>query len=50
MKIQTMALLEAEMRAVVRGEIPAPPDAHLPSAEPAKLRFDLSDLIRSANA
>lgn len=33
MKIQTVADLEAEMRQVARGEIAAPADAALPSAE-----------------
>src|SRR5208337_1067591 len=33
MKIQTMKELEAEMLAVVRGEIPAPADAAAPSVE-----------------
>src|SRR5271166_1163369 len=36
MKIQTMKELEAEMLAVVRGEIPAPADAALPSVESAE--------------
>jgi hypothetical protein len=36
MKVQTMADLMAEMRAVARGEIPAPPDAAEPSIEPAE--------------
>ena len=33
MKIQSLKELETGMRAVARGEIPAPPDAHLPSGE-----------------
>ena len=36
MKIQTLAALIGEMRAVARGEIAAPPDAALPSAESAE--------------
>jgi predicted transcriptional regulator len=36
MKIQTMKKLEAEMLAVAVGEIPAPPDAALPSVESAE--------------
>jgi predicted transcriptional regulator len=36
MKIQTMKELEAEMLAVAVGEIPAPPDAALPSVESAE--------------
>ncbi len=36
MKIQPMKDLIAEMRAVARGEIPAPPDAALPSVESAE--------------
>ena len=35
MKIQSMRDLEAEMLAVVRGELPAPADAALPSVETA---------------
>ncbi len=35
MRIQTLKKLAAEMRAVARGEIPAPADASLPSAESA---------------
>jgi predicted transcriptional regulator len=35
MKVQTLADLEAEMRAVARGEKPAPVDAALPSVESA---------------
>ena len=33
MKMQLMNDLEAEMRKVARGEIPAPADAALPSSE-----------------
>lgn len=36
MKIQSLHELEAEMKAVARGEIPAPPDAHSPSVESAE--------------
>ena len=36
MKIQTLKELEAEMKAVVKGEIPAPSDAHLPSVDSAE--------------
>ena len=36
MKVQTMRDLEAEMRAVVRGERPAPDDAARPSIESAE--------------
>ena len=36
MKIQTMQGLETEMKAVARGEIAAPPDAHLPSVNSAE--------------
>jgi predicted transcriptional regulator len=36
MKIQPMKDLMAEMRAVARGEIPAPADAALPSVESAE--------------
>jgi len=36
MKVQSMKALEAEMKAVARGEIAAPPDAHLPSVESAE--------------
>ena len=36
MKIQSMKALEVEMTAVLQGEIPAPPDAHLPSVESAE--------------
>jgi hypothetical protein len=32
MKVQSLTELEAEMRAVARGKIPAPKDAALPSA------------------
>lgn len=36
MKIRRMAELEAEMRAVARGETPAPDDAAMPSVESAE--------------
>jgi predicted transcriptional regulator len=36
MKLQTMKELETEMLAVARTEIPAPPDAALPSVESAE--------------
>lgn len=36
MKVQKLDALEAEMKAVARGEIAAPPDAHLPSIESAE--------------
>jgi hypothetical protein len=38
MKIQSMKALEAEMRAVARGEIDLPAEAKLPSVEPARVR------------
>jgi len=41
MKVQGMNDLEAEMRAVARGELPAPPDAALPSVESAESLFRL---------
>lgn len=41
MKIQSMKELEAEMRAVARGEKAAPPDAHLPSVESAEVLIRL---------
>ncbi len=36
MKVQSLHELEAEMRAVARGERPAPPDAALPSLDSAE--------------
>ena len=41
MKIQPMKELFAEMRAVARGEIPAPPDAAEPSVESAEVLLRL---------
>lgn len=41
MKIQTMKELFEEMRAVARGEIPAPPDAAEPSVESAEVLLRL---------
>ena len=41
MKIQPMKDLMAEMQAVARGEIPAPPDAAAPSAESAEVLLRL---------
>ena len=51
MKIQSTKSLFAEMRAVARGEITAPPDAALPSVESAEalmrlLTPDNRDLLR----
>ena len=52
MKIQSTKSLFAEMRAVARGEIAAPPDAALPSVESAEalmrlLTPDNRDLLRT---
>lgn len=52
MKIQRMKSLIAEMRAVARGEIPAPADAALPSVESAEALLRLltagnRDLLRT---
>ena len=41
MKIQTMQALEAEMLAVARGEMPAPPNAAEPSVESAEVLLRL---------
>ncbi len=41
MKIQSMKDLMAEMKAVARGDIPAPPDAGLPSVESAEVLLRL---------
>lgn len=41
MKIQSMKDLMAEMQAVARGEIPAPPDAAKPSVESAEVLLRL---------
>jgi predicted transcriptional regulator len=42
MKVQSRKALEAEMRAVARGEIAAPADAKLPSVESAEALIRLS--------
>lgn len=41
MKIQSLKELEAEMKAVARGEILAPTDAHLPSVDSAEVLIRL---------
>lgn len=41
MKIQSLKELEAEMKAVARGEILAPMDAHLPSVDSAEVLIRL---------
>jgi predicted transcriptional regulator len=42
MKVQSRKALEAEMRAVARGEIAAPADVKLPSVESAEALIRLS--------
>jgi len=41
MKAPTIANLISEMRAVARGELPAPADAAVASSEPAALKADI---------
>ena len=44
-KIQTTKALEAEMRAVARGELPTPADAALPSALSAEDQLALAQAV-----